>query len=379
MANIKNVLVVGGGIGGQSAAIGFSKAGVKVEIVEILPEFNVYGVGIIQQGNALKALDKLGIADEAMRRGSPYGQVKMFTASGHHVGTAGPPPMGKFPSHNGISRRILHEVMFDEAQKLGIPYRMGLTVETIKNTDEGVEVTFTDGSSGSYDLLVASDGVRSKIREMIFGKMEARYMGLSVWRYPFKRHKDLDTGYIYYGKRSKIGYIPMSADSMYMFMVTEEGADNPFIPPEKFIPMMQDYMSEFTDSISKDAVKEMTDRTLVNYRPLEALHLPNPWYDKSVIVIGDGAHATVPQLGSGAALAIEDAVVLVEELQNAETKAEALSSFMKRRYDRCMMVVDASEKLAEWELLEFTGQHLPEEANPGALMGKTIGGLMAPF
>ena len=379
MANIKNVLVVGGGIGGQSAAIGFAKAGVKVEIVEILPEFNVYGVGIIQQGNALKALDKLGVADEAMHRGSPYGQVKMYTASGHFIGEAGPPPMGKFPSHNGISRRILHDVMYDEAQKLGIPYRMGLTVESIKNMDEGVDVIFTDGSSGSYDLLVASDGVRSKVRDMIFGKMEARYMGLSVWRYPFKRHKNLDTGYIYYGKRSKIGYIPMSSESMYMFMVTEEGADNPFIPHEQFIPMMQDYMTEYSDSISIDVVKEMTDRSLVNYRPLEALHLPDPWYDKSVIVIGDGAHATVPQLGSGAALAIEDAVVLVEEIQKTETKSEALAVFMKRRYDRCMMVVEASEKLAEWELLEFTGQPLPEGANPGALMGKTIGGLMAPF
>ena len=72
MGSVKNVLVVGGGIGGQSAAIGFAKSGVAVEIIEILEIYNVYGVGIIQQGNALRALDQLGIADEAMRRGSPY-------------------------------------------------------------------------------------------------------------------------------------------------------------------------------------------------------------------------------------------------------------------------------------------------------------------
>jgi len=74
MSAVKKVLVVGGGIGGQSAAIAFAKAGVEVEIVEILEEYNVYGVGIIQQNNALRALDKIGIADEAMRRGSPYPQ-----------------------------------------------------------------------------------------------------------------------------------------------------------------------------------------------------------------------------------------------------------------------------------------------------------------
>ncbi len=379
MSAVKKVLVVGGGIGGQSAAIAFAKAGIVVEIVEILDEYNVYGVGIIQQNNALKALDSIGIADEAMHRGSPYGQVKMYTAGGQFIANAGTPATGKYPSHNGISRRILHEIMYEEAQKLGIPYRMGLTVESIENKDTGVDVTFTDGSTGSYDLMVASDGIRSKIRDMIFGKMEPLYLGVSVWRYAFKRHKDLDTGYIYYGKKSKIGFIPMSSDSMYMFLVTEEGDDNPWIAQEELIPMMQDYLSEYDIPLINDAAKEMTDRTKVNYRPLEGVRIPEDWYKKSIIVIGDGAHATSPQLGSGAALAIEDAVVLVDELQKANDTQEALQSFMKRRYDRCMMVVDASETLAEWERLEFKGLPLPEGANHGKLMGQTIGGLMAPF
>lgn len=379
MSAVKKVLIVGGGIGGQSAAIAFTKAGIAVDIVEILDEYNVYGVGIIQQNNALKALDKIGIADEAMRRGSPYPQVKMFTAGGHFIGSAGTPAVGKYPSHNGISRRILHEIMYEEAQRLGIPYRMGLTVDEIENTDAGVNVTFTDGTKDSYDLLVASDGIRSKVRDMIFGKMEAKYLGVSVWRYAFKRHKDLDTGYIYYGKKSKIGFIPMSADSMYMFLVTEEGEDNPWIAQEKYIPLMQNYLAEYDFPLVKDAAKEMTDRTMVNYRPLEGLRISEDWFKKSVVIIGDGAHATAPQLGSGAALAIEDAVVLVDELQKSNKTQEALQNFMKRRYDRCMQVVDASETLAEWERLEFKGLPLPEGANPGRLMGQTIGALMAPF
>jgi len=379
MPAVKKVLVVGGGIGGQSVAIALTKAGVETEIVEILDAFNVYGVGIIQQLNALKALDKLGIADEAMRRGFPYGQVKMFTAGGHPVGVAGAPPMGKYPSHNGISRRILHDVMYEEAQKLGIPYRMGTTVTEIENNEDSVTVTFTDGSKGTYDILVASDGVNSKVRNMIFGEMKPSYLGLSVWRYPFKKHEDLDTGYMYYGKRSKIGFIPMTKDSMYMFLVSAEGADNPWIDKSAFIPKLKDYLSEYPIKIAQDASDQLTEPDLVNYRPLDALHLPDPWYKNRVVVIGDGAHATVPQMGSGAALAIEDAVVLAEELQKATKVDAAFQAFMKRRYDRCMMVVDASEKLAEWELLAFEGKPLPEDANPGKLIGQTVGGLMAPF
>ena len=318
MSAVKKVLVVGGGIGGQAVAIAFAKKGVSVEIAERLEEYNVYGVGIIQQANALKALDKIGIADEAMKRGFPYGQVKMFTAGGHNVGVAGPPPMGKYPSHNGVSRRILHDVMYDEAINAGVKYRMGLTVKSIENNEDCVSVVFTDDSEGTYDILIGADGINSEVRKMVFGEFKPNYMGLSVWRYAFKKHEDLDTGYMYYGKRSKIGFIPMSEDSMYMFLVSSEGADNPWIEKSAYIPMMKDYLSEFPIKIAQDVMEQMTDPDLVNYRPLEASHLPDPWYKNRVIIIGDGAHATVPQLGSGAALAIEDAVVLVDELENRQ-------------------------------------------------------------
>ena len=375
---LQNVLVVGGGIGGQSVAIALKKAGINAEIVEIQKAFNVYGVGIIQQQNALRALDAIGIGQEALRRGSPYGQVKMLTAGGHPVGLAGAPPTEKYPSHNGISRRILHDVMYEEATKLGVSFRMGVTVAELQNNENGVEVTFTDGSKGSYDLLVASDGINSKIRGMVFGEMKPRYVGLSVWRYPFPRHEDLDTGYIYYGRKSKIGFIPMTADLMYMFLVSTEG-ENPVVAEEDLVAKLRGYMAEYPAKIAQDAMAQVTDSKLVNYSPLEALRLSAPWYKNRVVIIGDAAHATIPQLGSGAALAIEDAVVLVDELQKQAGVSAALEAFMNRRYDRCMMVVNASETLGEWELLEFQGKPLPEGAHPGALIGKTIGGLMAPF
>ena len=379
MSLVKKVLIVGGGIGGQSAAIALAKDGVSVEIAERLEAYNVYGVGIIQQANALKALDKIGIADEAMKRGFPYGQVKMFTASGHAVGVAGPPPMGKYPSHNGVSRRILHDVMYEEAIKCGVNYRMGITVKSIENNEHNVSVVFTDGTAGTYDILIAADGINSQVRKMIFGDYKPEYMGLSVWRYAFKKHEDLDTGYIYYGKRSKIGFIPMSEDSMYMFLVSSEGADNPWIEKSAYISMLKDYLSEYPVKIAQDVIGQITEPDLVNYRPLEATHLPNPWYKNRVIIIGDAAHATVPQLGSGAALAIEDAVVLSEELKSNASIEDTFKAFMKRRYDRCMMVVNASETLAAWELLEFQGKPLPEGAHPGKLIGQAVGGLMAPF
>jgi 2-polyprenyl-6-methoxyphenol hydroxylase-like FAD-dependent oxidoreductase len=376
---IKKVLIVGGGIGGLSAGIGLRKAGIAVTIAELQPQYNVYGVGIIQQANALRALDALGVADEAMRLGSPYATVKMCTPDGHVFGEAGTPPIGRFPSHNGISRKILHDVLADAAIAAGVIFKMGTTVETLDNLPDDVHVVFTDGTSGTYDLLVAADGIYSKIRTMEFGAYKSNYVGLSVWRYPFKRPADLDTGYIYLGRKSKIGFIPMTADTCYMFLVSAEGADNPFIAEDELIPKLKAYMQEFPVPMVQQLIPQVTNPKEVNYRPLETLHMQAPWYKNRVIVIGDAAHATIPQLGSGAALAIEDAVVLSELIQSNTDIPQMLEAFMQRRYERCRMVVDASETLGRWELMQFEGKQLPEGANVGALMGKTCGALTAPI
>ncbi|MEA5138521.1 FAD-dependent monooxygenase [Arcicella rigui] len=375
---VKKILVVGAGIGGQSVAIGLKKAGFEVDVIELHKEFNVYGVGIIQQANALRALDSIGVADEAMRRGSPYGKVKLCLPHGVQIGEAGTPPIGKFPSHNGISRKILHDVLFEEAQKVGLKYRMGVTVESIDNQPNVAHVTFTDGTKDSYDVVIAADGVNSKVRKLIFGDFKLSYVGLSVWRYAFKRPANLDTGYIFFNKKHKMGVIPMTADTCYIFLNSAEG-DNPLIPENQLVEKLKTYMSAYPVPLVQELIPQVIDAKLVNYRVLETLKMPAPWYKNSVVVLGDAAHTTIPQLGSGAALAIEDAVVLVEELQKEGELTDVFERYMKRRYERCKMVVDVSETLGAWELLEYNDQALPEGANMGMLMGKTGMALTEPI
>jgi 2-polyprenyl-6-methoxyphenol hydroxylase-like FAD-dependent oxidoreductase len=379
MSNIKKALIVGGGLGGLSAGIALRKAGIEVEIIEINSEFNVYGVGIIQQANALRALDALGVADEAMRRGSPYGKVKMCLPHGMQIGEAGTPPMGRFPSHNGISRKILHEVLHDGAVANGVKFRMGLTVGDIENNENEANVKFTDGSTETYDLVVGADGIYSKVRKMIFGDFEPQYIGSSVWRYAFKRPADMETGYMYFGKKTKVGMIPMTEDSIYMFVVAAEGDDNPIIPQEEFVARMKAHLAEYPVKMVADVVEQITDPKGIIYSPLKTLMMPLPWYKNRVVMLGDSVHATIPQLGSGAALAIEDAVVLGELLQTEDNLNAVFEKYIARRYERCKMVIDASNTLAEWEKMEWQGIPLPEGANMGALMGKTLMELTKPI
>ena len=287
--------------------------------------------------------------------------------------------MGRFPVHNGISRKILHDVLYEAAVENGVVFRMGLTVAELENAADQVNVSFTDGSEGVYDLVVGADGVNSKVRSLVFGDYQATYVGSSVWRYAFKRHANLDTGYMFFGKKAKLGLIPMTADSMYLFAVTAEGEDNPKIPEEELVPRLQGYLREFPVQMVQDIIEEIVDPEKVIYRPLETLFITEPWYKNRVVILGDAAHATIPQLGSGAALAIEDAVVLAELLQTDEPLESQLEKYMQRRFERCKLVVDVSNTLAEWERMEWNGIPLPEGANIGALMGKTLMTLTAPI
>ncbi|MDZ7899227.1 MAG: FAD-dependent monooxygenase [Arcicella sp.] len=379
MSSIKKVLIVGSGLGGMSLGIALRQIGIEVEIAEINKEFNVYGVGILQQPNHLRALDTLGLADACMERGSLYGLIKMCTDSGQEFGKSGVPPVGRFDKNNGISRKVYHEILYEKAVSIGVTFRMGLTVSELKNEEESVNVKFTDGSEGDYQLVVGADGVRSKVRSLVFGNLKPEYIGMSVWRYAFKRSPDLDTGYIFYGKKTKAGIVAMNADMMYIFVVAAEGNDNPHIPDHELVPRLKAHLSEYPAKMVADLVEQVTDPEKVVYRPLESLLLPDPWYKNRVVLIGDAAHATIPQLGSGAALAVEDAVVLAEELAKEQSIETALETYMKRRFERCKMTCDASLTLAAWEKMEWENLPLPEGANIGMLYGKALGALTSPI
>jgi 2-polyprenyl-6-methoxyphenol hydroxylase-like FAD-dependent oxidoreductase len=93
----------------------------------------------------------------------------------------------------------------------------------------------------------------------------------------------------------------------------------------------------------------ITDESEVIYRPFETLLLPSPWYRGRVLLIGDAAHAMTAHVAQGAAMAIEDAIVLAEEVASGDPLPQALDRFMQRRYERCKALVEISSQLSQWE------------------------------
>ena len=124
--------------------------------------------------------------------------------------------------------------------------------------------------------------------------------------------------------------------------------DKTWIEPEDFPEIVRTLLADFGGNLAKirDAV---TAQTPVVYRPLESALQPPPWHKGRVLLIGDAAHSATPHLGQGAAMAIEDAVVLADELAHADVDT-ALKAFMARRFERAKLVGLSSIQLGEWDM-----------------------------
>lgn len=375
----RSILVVGGGIGGLTAAAAFCQDGRSVDLVEVAGDLSVYGVGIIQPNNVLRALERIGVAQQCLDAGFAFPGWRLADANGDLLAelpqsNAGAPHL---PPINGISRPDLHTILVKAATDAGATIRLNTTFESYQEQEDGVLVTFRDGSTSVYDLVVASDGLYSASRKALFPD-EARptFNGQGVWRYNFKRPKDLDWGYLFYGKSSKAGLVPMSDDMMYMLLVTAEPG-NPKMRCPNIDELLRERLAEYGGIVGELAA-QITDPRQVVYRPMEPMLQPLPWNKGRVVIIGDAVHGTTPHLAQGAAIAVEDAVVLAEMLADAGPIDSVLAGFGERRFQRCKKIVDVSGQLGAWEVAEWAGNPDPD-ANPAALMDGVWAEMAEPF
>ena len=146
-----DILVIGGGIGGLTAAIALRASGHRVTVIERDPAWSVYGVGIIQQGNVLRAMKQLGLLDDYLSAAVGFDFVAVHAPDGTLVAKVPSPRLvDDCPANVGIGRRALHEVLTDRAIAAGAHVRLGLTVEALSEVGVGVSVRFSDGREDRF-------------------------------------------------------------------------------------------------------------------------------------------------------------------------------------------------------------------------------------
>ncbi len=343
-------LVVGAGICGLAASIALAGEGLEVELVERQTDIEALGSGITLIGPALRALRMLGVADECLAEG--YGVTTFETVDVHGELASSfelPSPVGDdLPGMLGIMRPALHRVLLDQAYRSGATIRTRTRPTSLEVRPDAVDVTFDGGDRATYDLVVGADGLRSSVRELLFGPMPQRFLGQGCVRVTLPRPARV-TGEIQYQPAGDVfvGFTPTSAQSMYMYCSFPLAEDCRPTPVE-IVELVRRKTAPFAGLL--DEVRDhMVDPGQVNLARFHTVLAPHPWSRGRAVIVGDAAHCPAPQLAAGAAMCLEDAVALGAEVAAAPSIEDALPAFSARRHDRCRFVVETSSLLSRWQ------------------------------
>ncbi len=350
---VRSVLVVGGGLAGLSLAISLGRAGVAVEVIDVTDQVDRVGIGLI--GRVMFALEELGVLDACRASGNALpGSSSIFTYMFDAKGTPliVPPVVAtqdaRLPGAILMYQPELVRILREEATRHGATLRTGVTVQTMRPTAGGVEVTFTDERCAGYDLVVGADGVRSRVRSLMYGhEVRPNYTGRISLRWVVTDAPSGPAGF-YCAKGTMVAISRLPGRLAYV----ATGYSMPLsqIGQPEAVRLVREVLDKFTAPYIVDLRQRLTGDQEITVRPYEWLLAEPPWYRGRIVIIGDAAHATTAHLTSIGGMAFEDAVVLGQELTRPTTVADALAAFQRRRTDRVRLVVDTSVELPRMQL-----------------------------
>ncbi|MTE22237.1 NAD(P)-binding protein [Streptomyces sp. TRM43335] len=368
MSPARTVLIVGGGVSGNALAVLLRRSGVEVDLVELSPDWNVQGSGITLQGNALRVLREVGVWEEVRRAGFGFDTLGVVAPDGtvlhvaEDIRTGGP----DLPATLGIRRPDLQRLLTDAVRASGARVRLGRGVESLTQDGDGVDVRLTDGSTGRYDLVVAADGLNSPTRAAIGVDDRPEPTGMGIWRVTAPRPAGVERTDLAYGGPAFIaGYCPTGEDSLYAYLV-EPARERAELPPSSYVEEVRSLAAGYGGAW-KEIAASVTDPSLVNYTWFHRLLVEGPWHRGRVVLVGDAAHACPPTLAQGAAMSLEDALVLAELLTTrTDWDEDLLTAYRERRVPRVRLVVENSVRLGRW-LLDGV-----RDADVPGLIGRTM-------
>lgn len=352
-ARTRHVLVIGGGTSGSALTVLLRRAGIAVDLVEARRDWHAgAGSGISLQGNALRVLRTVGIWDDVLRHGCAFDEVGVRAPDGTLLHAVRDLRTGgdDLPATVSMRRPRLQQLLSGAVRASGARVRLGTAAKTLRQDGEGVDVGFADGTDGRYDLVVGADGLNSTTRARIGIPDRPEPTGMAVWRAPAVRPRSVRRMEVVYGGRCFIaGYCPTGPDTVYVYLV-ERARDRAALDPSAYADEMRALTADYGGAWPEIRAS-LTDPETVNYTWFDRLLTEGPWHRGRTVLIGDAAHCCPPTLGQGAAMALEDALVLAELLTARDDWDEQLlTDYRARRLPRVRTVVDASVRIGRWLL-----------------------------
>lgn len=352
----KRVLIVGAGIAGLAAAAALRRQAIDVDVIELGRSWIVSGTGILQQANVVRAMASLGFSEEFLAAGFGFNRTRHYDRQGTLLAETVLPRLAGFasPAMVGIARPAMHQMLLAAATRAGARVKLGVSVAELRAALGGVHVTCTSGTSQRYDLVVGADGLQSRVRHLVYGaQYQARHLPQAMWSCMIPRGEDVDCLMIQTAAQGHCGVCPVSASQAYVYLTSNHVPDSD-VPRAALPALMRQRLAEYAGPVAALAARVADDVT-ITCRRLETLFIAEDWYREHVLLVGDAAHACAPHLGQGAGMAIEDGVVLAEELGRDQGVGAALAQFMARRRERVQYIWKSSEELAAAEIAGDAG------------------------
>ncbi|TDQ05473.1 FAD-dependent monooxygenase [Labedaea rhizosphaerae] len=353
----RTAVVVGGGIGGLAAAAGLTRNGWQVTVLERAPRFEAIGAGITIMTNALKGLAAFGL-EEQVRAGSQVDRGGGFrTPNGKWLTRTDTAKMRAL----GIEIVALHRAELHRIVLEAVPAECltpGATVTGVHNRPDGATVEYTvdgEGRSLDADLVVAADGIHSTVRTQLWpAGSKPKYSGTTAWRAVTKDPVPDQLALTQtWGDGVELGIVPLTDGRVYWFVASAAPEGERF-PDE--LRVVRERYGDWHAPISQ--LFDATDPNTVMRHDIYHLSPPLKSYvDKRVVLLGDAAHAMVPNLGQGACQAIEDAVTLAVLARGDDLDA-ALAQYDRLRVPRSQKVAATSLRLADLGMHRVRGKLL---------------------
>ncbi|OUJ72499.1 FAD-dependent monooxygenase [Hymenobacter crusticola] len=337
-------LIIGAGINGLTTARALLNLGHTVQVFEAARELREIGAGVVLGANAMRALQQLGLYETVQAYTQPVKGLRLLDHQGRALQTADTEPFTRKLGFDnvGIHRADLQKALLSELPSTIV--HLGKPFVRFEEKDHQVTAHFADGSTATGDALLAADGIRSRVRLQLLPQSQPRYAGYTCWRAVVDAASlGLPPGNsteIWGTRGRRFGYVPLVDGRVYWFACVNTPTPNDPVFKNLHKPEVEQLFADLPYPAPALLAHTPADAYLwgdiLDIKPIRRFA-----YGR-VLLLGDAAHATTPNLGQGAGQAVEDAAILARCLeQNAELPA-AFREFERRRRPRTTRIVQTS-------------------------------------
>ncbi len=331
------IAIIGAGMGGLTTGIALKKFGHRVTIYEQTEHILPVGAAISLWSNGVKCLNYLGLTHQVARLGGQMDHLAYVDGLTGDVMTQFSlypliEEVGQRPYP--VSRAELQNMLMDEFGRQDI--KLGKKMLSLAEHNDMVTVRFADGTEIQTELLVGADGTHSLTRAYVLGdQVERRYAGYVNWNGLVEISSDLapaDQWTTFVGEGKRASLMPVSDNRFYFFfdVPLPVGLEN---DRNQYKKKLKEYFQNWCAPVQSliDAMNEQqTNR--VEIHDIEPF---TDFYKGRVVIVGDAAHSTTPDIGQGGCQAMEDAIYLARALQiNTLGLQDSLRRYQNKRNER---------------------------------------------